>query len=506
VEIKATGLKSSTFLLPELVPGDKKEVARSDEFIKSEPGAEKAASMKNVIASIASTVLNGPNVKKNGGMASLQTMLDVSRLQLKARGTSYNPDNRTIHTNLQGNKGSFLAAFSEDGALKWCTPAKPTQSDIVFDRQGNMAYRNADEVVFCDNQGQEKWSFSTENQFFKPLACSNPAIGPDGTVYFAKEIHRTEYCRRYNEPDMQVVAVKDGKEKWKYGFRGNQNSRRDLIMTGNGIILVNNKIYKKGFFSEKNLNCLMGLSPDGQEAFCTRAGTSEIEDKVSFFEEYRPNFTEGPGGSIYFVHNQNSLSVFTPTGKKMETVKLTPPPLNNGEPMRMMIAGRPVLDKAGNIYLRGKGRYRDGSTIIYCLDRGLNMKWRSKLGPHGQQPWVDESKGIVFVGVEGNKSIALDKHTGNLVGALEADNEQCGEIAIGRDASILVNTSSGTFHIDGKHARKALAQQALAEEQRQAAEGPDGPAIEETDDFVVIDGVKLDKKKYQLLSGASLAV
>jgi outer membrane protein assembly factor BamB len=120
----------------------------------------------------------------------------------------------------------------------------------------------------------------------------------------------------------------------------------------------------------------------------------------------------------------------------------------------MMIAGRPVVDSAGNIYVRGELLgFRGAKTQLFCLDPELRLKWHRQLPPGGSEPRIDEGKCLVYVGCEGGKFVGLDKSTGKVLEERTVAQVSRGDIQLGDH--VMIRTGAGTFLLDAVKTKAA---------------------------------------------------
>ena len=482
--------------------GNNSPILPEDSFSKSPPADTPLQVMKNITQTVGGSkkASAGKTVKtppaKGNVIKGLTRLQDLDDLGMSASKSTYDPKTKTIYTclsNIHGEKKYHIAAFGEDGSLKWSAPGKEAMSDITFDDKGNLAYRTREEIVFHDSSGNEKWSFEVGWKNQREIGLPAPIIAPDETVYFCMQIPDVKYSDVFNPSDdnnMRIIAMKDGEEKWHYDSRGGVRSHREMFLTGDGKILINEERLEKSFFSRDNYNDhkILALNPDGKKAFT-------ISQKPREYSEL-PNYAQGNDGTLYTSHGRNILSAYSPKGKEKWSVSLKMPRDKYLEDTQdqMFIKYPPVIDDEGNIFVMGESRDSQSENYLFCLDKDHKQKWRKEFSPAMQKPRIDQY-GRLQVGSGKEELFILDRKTGNELIHLETKSKILSDMNRGDNGISLMVTNQGTFLLNKPGDLEDMTAQILDPNYKPGSNDGEKKTIDIEKNYVVIGGVKVEKKK-----------
>ena len=468
-----------------------------DSFCKSKSADTQFKSMKSITQTVGGSnqaVTGKTQTVKKNVVEGLTRLQDLDTLNISASKSTYDPKTKTIYTCLQDDRGGrkhFIAAFGEDGSLKWSAPGKKAMSDIVFDDKGNLAYRTREEIVFHDNKGNEKWNFEVGWDNQRNIGLSSPLIAPDETVYFCMQIPGVKYSDVLNPSDnnnIKIMAVKDGEEKWHYDSRGGPRSSREMFLTKNGKILVNEERLEKSFFSRETYDDykILALNPDGKKAFT-------INQKPREYSEL-PNYAQGDDGTLYINHGRNVLSAYSPKGKEKWSVSLKMPLgyYSKDTQDQMFIKYPPVIDDEGNIFVIGESRDSQSENYLFCLDKDHKQKWRKEFSPAMQKPRLDEL-GRLQVGCGKEELFILDRKSGDELVHLKTKTRLLSDMTLGENGINMMVTNQGSFLLNKPGDLDDLTAQVLDPSYKPGS-NEEKKTIDVEKNYVVIGGVKVEKK------------
>lgn len=389
----------------------------------------------------------------------------------------------TVYTGVGYIDKWYLTALNSDGTVKWAFTEERGQSDPVLDKEGNIYFRTDKNLYSLDPDGNVNWKFPDGGSWND----SPPVIGPDGTVYIvAAQDHIS-----FKDENQALVAIKDGKELWRYKSHGDYTGDPQPLVGKDGTIYFGaDKDVKKGIIFKKTEEkpFLIALNPDGSEKF---------KADVKYWPSYvSTQLTEGPDGTIYACHGDKELTAFNPdTGKEKWHFHL-----DNRVKMDRAIARLnqvPGFDEEGNLYLASDitSNYPEGYLIkmnsngekIWEKSMGTGFSTRPHIGPDGRI-WVGTGRG----------DLASYSKDGDFKGTYRVGHMFSNNFAFGDEGEIFLNTEKRiiAFQPDMSKIHKGEMEEAkeklINKEEKTEAE-PEEPGIKVEKDFVEIGGVKIRK-------------
>ncbi len=385
----------------------------------------------------------------------------------------------TIYTGVGYLEKWYLTAMNSNGTVKWSFTEEKGASDPVLDKEGNIYFRTNKNLYSFDPDGNIKWKFPNDGSWND----SPPALGPDGTVY----ILTAQDHISFQDENQALVAIKDGKELWRYKAHGDHTGDPQPLVGKDGTIYFGaNKDVKKGFiFREKEEKpFLIALNPDGSEKF--RA-------KVKYWPSYvSTQLTEGPDGTIYACHGDKELTAFDPqTGKEKWNFHLD-------DRVKMDYSGSiarlnqvPTFDEEGNLYIASDitSSYPDGHLIK--LDSQGKEQWeKSFKGGFSTKPHLGPD-GSIWLGT-GRGELTSYSKDGELKGKYHVGHMSSNNFAFGNDGEIFLNTEKRIIAFQPDMEKIPSNAEQLIENSAEKSESePEEPGIKVGKNFVEIGGVKL---------------
>ena len=384
-----------------------------------------------------------------------------------------------IYTGVGHLEKWYLTAMNPDGTVKWSFKDERGQSAPVLDNKGNIYFRTDKNLYSFDPDGNVNWKFPNQSSWND----SPPAVGPDGTVYIVTSQDHISY----DEENQALVAVKDGKELWRYKAHGDYTGDPQPIIGKDGTIFFGaSKDVKKGiiFKSKEEKPFLIALNPDGTEKF--RA------DVKSWPSYVNTQLTEGPDGTVYACHGDKNLTAFDPaTGKEKWTFHLEDKVQVNHSGSHARLNQVPEFDEEGNIYIASDitSSYPEGYLIK--LDKSGKEQWTQRIGGgFSTKPHIGKD-GTIWVGT-GRGSLMSYSKQGKRKGSYKVGEMYSNNFSFGDDGEIYLNTQKRilAFQPDmdkiPSDAEKEISQ---VEPEQESEES--GIKIEKN--FVEIGGIKLPR-------------
>ncbi len=260
---------------------------------------------------------------------------------------------------IQFKHSHALTCFNTDGSIRWQFEGPDCMGGPVCDDKGNIYITSESNIRSFDKDGNINWHMGLRDLF---SSKAQPVVSPEGTVFAVNKDDRKK------NPEIQIVAVKNGKPKWTYPtdyWNGKNNS---MLSGKDGSLYVAGTVTtrEKGFFAgpPKTGHYFIGLNPDGTEKF-------KIPVK-NWGESHKGCIAQGPDGDIYTVQEGGKLVGYSPNGKERFGIYLMGHKKNSAFPLTTEFP--PVIDKEGNVYIAAKGF---GTNSLICLDKDGNEKWRT---------------------------------------------------------------------------------------------------------------------------------
>jgi len=293
--------------------------------------------------------------------------------------------------------GDSLFAIAPDGHRLWGFPG-PVTSTPAVGSDGSIYFASRSErgdnfVVAVDAHGEERWRFLVSD-----YVCSSPAVNSNGRVYFGSE-------------DTRVYALtRTGNLAWSFGTGG-------LVQTSPSVA-ADGTVYI-GSESGK----LYALHSDGSLKWSYQTGdwigsSAAIDDN----------------GNIYFGSDDGNVYALDPDGKLLWSYATG-----------CMIASSPAVGPSGSILVGSNNGY------LYALDKFGSLKWRCPLGNYIWSAPAIGADGTVYVGsfdfnlyaVDSSGTVAWTFATGHLVFSSPVLTEDGRLLFIGEDGFLYCLLASG---------------------------------------------------------------
>lgn len=433
----------------------------------------------------------------------LKQIGDLEQLKMTAHNSAVHHKSGDIITSLEhihNREEKFLARFDKIGRIKWCVKAPKARSVIATDEKGNLAYRHENGITMFDPDGNQKWDYKVDRNDHYELKINPVAIGPDESVHFFMQIPGVKYSNGHNpkdEDNIRLFKVKDGKEQWHFDTRAEYLRPKQVFVAKDGAVIINDERKKfKLFGGNETQYRIVGLDPDGKKKFTIKTEPRDYDDE--------PNFTQHPDGTMYAcIPDESSslhtrLTAFDTNGKEKWTIFL-PRPKSFWHEDGMFIKHRPVFDKNGNTYIVAQSKGSQSDNCLICLRKSNNVKldnafelaWRFESGPGLGAPRLDDKTGNLYVG-DGRSEIHVFKpDTGEKVRSIRIDKSYGLSDATGvKDGACIFSTNDGSFLMYNRDEGLAAAIDSLKDGGKTNGQKP---AVVEEKEYVIIDGVKLEK-------------
>ncbi len=351
--------------------------------------------------------------------------------------------------------GKVYALDTKTGAKKWDYETKDRVFTTVKPGNLGMLYilgtgddrklHAVDEVT-----GDKIWEFDPG---------SHPGMGveqgPDGTVYMGSGV-----MKGHGFEGGKVFAVdgENGKKLWEYD-------------TDNWIVAApklgpDGTLYATG---DNNDNRVYALdSKTGKEKWKFKAGGWITSTPVI-----------GPKNEIIFgCWDKKVYSLDGNTGKKLWEM-----------PTGGDVRGNPLLGSDGTVYVGS----RDGN--VYALDsRDGAVKWKRKAGTEVVSSPVMDKKGNIYVGDVSGKVVAFDSRNGHKKWEFQTHGKIIGSPAVSDDGIVFVGSADKTIYaLDTNKLEKIIS--GMDTDDNEKPENKPPLVIDVQNDFVVIGGVKVPRKK-----------
>ncbi len=280
-----------------------------------------------------------------------------------------------------GSQDLYLYALNSDSTLKWRCQISTVPSSPVIDQTGTI-YLTAEGIVAIGSDGVKKWNFQTGYG-----ETTLPAIGSDGTIYFASS-NDTLYALN---PDSTI--------KWSYGTGGYLSSPS---VGSDGVI-----------YFGSNDNYLYAINPSGTLKWRYNAGGLVSSSPAI-----------GSDGTIYFGSADNYLYALDPSGT-----------LKWGFKTGSLIVSSPVIGLDGTVYVTSADFY------LYAITSTGTLKWRYGVKAQYGSPALS-SDGCVYVGATDYYLYAIKASDGTLEWKYQTGGEISGSSpTIGSDGTIYIGSN-----------------------------------------------------------------
>jgi len=398
--------------------------------------------------------------------------------------TVYDKKNGAIYTGIGSLDKWYMTALNTDGTVKWTYPDEPAKSPPVQGKDGTIYFRTHDNLVAMSPGGKVLWKHKTDSHW----TDSSPALGPDGSAYI---VTGSGTYASHREENQSLVAIKNGKEQWRFNFEGDYTGDPQPLVGKDGTIYLGaEKKVRKGFIfgEKKDTPFLFAIKPDGTEKFRT---------KVKYWPSYiTTQLTEGPDGTIFACHGDKELTAFNPdNGKVRWSYHLEDKVKVDHSGARARLNQVPEFDEDGNVYLASdiSSCYPEGYLIK--LDKFGNEKWSKSIkGGYSTKPHFGPD-GNLWAGTGRGNLLSYDK-SGDFKGSYRVGEMYGNNFSFGDDGEIFLNTTKRiiAFQPDmDKIPTETEKAMAGIDKTSESEEITEEPGIKVEDEFVTIGGVKLRK-------------
>ena len=366
--------------------------------------------------------------------------------------TTLGPDG-TLYSG--SDDGKVYALDSKTGKKKWEYKTEDRVFTTVKNGPFGMVYvlgtGNDSKLHAIDEvTGDKIWEFDPK---------SHPGMameqGPDGTVYMG-----TGVLVGHGFEGGKVFAVdgETGKKKWEYD-------------TDNWIVAApklgpDGTLYATG---DNNDNQVYALdSKTGKEKWKFKAGGWITSTPVI-----------GADNQVIFgCWDKKVYSLDGKTGKKLWEL-----------PTGGDVRGNPLIAPDGTVYVGS----RDGN--VYALNsKDGRLKWKRKAGKEVVSSPVMDKKGNIYVGDISGKVVSFDGKTGYKKWEFQTNGKVMGSPSISDDGIVYIGSADKTIYaLDTNKLDKIISGMDTDESDKSGNKPP--LVIDVQDDFVVIGGVKVPRKK-----------
>ncbi len=436
----------------------------------------------------------------------------------------FSPRDKCYYTGMIGDKDvdkkegkKYLTAFNEDGSIRWKYDKESITANPALDDKGNVYLRAQDSLIALDKDGNELWSCKAQGSSGNSLVreelhqrwYSNieyedytPQILPDGTVCIMATNDGSSF------KNAGVTAIKDGKVLWQSEalHSGDKGPR---MMVKNGKVYVS-KIEsferKKGFFRKETVqrDIIACLNADGSEKFRI-SPTEAYQDSWSCPSEAR-KFNVADDGSLYVMRDNKTFVHYSPDGEKLWEYESNPT-----KPGNTWMQNVPVQTSEGNIVLSSIQRRSSDlnwKTNVIELDSNGKELWTRELDYQiASEPKIASNGDMFFHFCQNDKKteeivqLNKDGHVINKISVQKGheDIDAIMSFSLTSDGKLMVET----LHSDGygtwNHKREVSVLSTNSESEITSSSAGDTAGetgvIEKTDDFVIINGVKVPRNR-----------
>ena len=479
-----------------------------DKLVKSvsaDPDIAKMEQLSRRTRDATDVILNADSKKE---ALRLYELWEVGQSGSPNSNTLYDPKTNTAYTAMGGIGNAYLTAIDKEGNVKWTFGEEVVSrfNSPVMDGKGNLYFRSEWKVYSVDKDGKKKWDFPVQRHAGTSEAPIK--VGKDGTVYATT----TSLSGK-----LTLMAIKEEngkpKVKWTYETHNNVHNKNPLEVVEDGTVYVcgiekdaKTEVSRDFPFIEvKDYDQakVIALNPDtGGEMF--KVDVAKRMAGKSFL-------TEGPEGRVYIAHgienkeswkrdDHNRITAFSKTwnGWKKWDYDLPIKPGQSGGFDQIYLDQAPCVDDEGNIYVASNamGSYPDGHLV--CLDTSGEEKWKITINNDRftTKPQVGPD-GNIYVGSKNGDLHIYDKK-GKFKNKIHVGEMNSNNFSFGTDGEVILNTRFRTVAIQPdikKIPKKAWEKLKELDKNREQKTPEEMLRIEKEEDFVVIGGVKLPKRK-----------
>ncbi|MCE7873209.1 hypothetical protein DYH09_22930 [bacterium CPR1] len=387
----------------------------------------------------------------------------------------FDPQRKILYAGVGNLDKSFLVALNADGEVLWSVNDEPVKGAAALGPGGEVVVRTQDSLRCYSPEGSQLWLRSLG---YDSWADVQPAVAADGTTYF---LTRTDHYG-VTEPNMKLVAIKDGAERWSREMEGDYTGNPQILLGRDGTVWVSGgKLReKKGWFSEAREQAyLLGYTPEG--------GLKHKLPVSSWPSYVHTSLGEGADGTVYACHGETSLTAFGPDGAERWTYRLKGrlAPFQSSSPR---LRQGPLVDTDANVYLTTgtTSAYPEGYVIK--LDPGGKEVWRVNVqGGLASRPELGKD-GLLYVASDCGELLQLTTE-GKLLGQTRIGGTSWNNLSQGPNGEIYANTDKKilAFQPDLEKVRESLPRVTGIES--------GGRAIAEDTQTLVVGGVRLRKAR-----------
>lgn len=436
----------------------------------------------------------------------------------------FSPKDKCYYTGMIGDKDvdknegkKYLTAFNEDGSVKWKFDKESITADPALDDKGNVYLRTQDSLIALDKDGKEQWNCKAQGSSSNSLVREelhqrwysnieyedhSPQVLPDGTVCIMATNDGSSF------KNAGVMAIKDGKMLWQSeALHSGDKGPRMMVKNGKVYISkIDSFERKKGFFKKETVqrDIIACLNQDGSEKFRLSL-TEPYEDSWSCPSEAR-KFNVADDGSLNIIKDNNTFVHYSPDGEKLWEYESKPI-----KPGNRWLQNVPAQTSQGNIVLSSIQRRSSDlnwKTNVIELDSNGKELWTRELDCQiASEPKIASNGDLFFRFCENDKKtegiVQLNKD-GVVINKLSVqkgheDIDAIMSFSLTPDDKLTVET----LHSDGygtwNHKREVSVLSTNSELELASSSTGDSTGetgvIEKTDDFVIINGVKVPRNR-----------
>lgn len=364
-------------------------------------------------------------------------------------------DNGALY--VTNRSGKALALDVKTGAKKWELDTKERMGTDPLAGGNGLVYICEESESSCihaldENTGKEAWSFSLHG-----VPGRSMSKDPDGTIYAGSSIF-TKVNKIGGVCTGGLVFALEGdtgRKKWE--FRAT-----DMVVsapTPGPDNLLSFGTYDNRFF-----------------VLDKKTGKKKWETKADGFISSSPAY--GKNGHVYFGDWTGKLySYDVKTGKKKWEFKA-----------KADFRSNPVVDKDGTVIAGSL------DNNVYALDSATGkVKWKAKTKGQVFASPVLDNRGNVFVGSNDGVLYAFDAKSGMKKWEFKTKDKVFRAPTVGPDGNIYVGSEDNKIYALNPEKLERLIEDVDKKSDRPKNDGPH--SVEVTDDFVIIDGVKLPRRQ-----------
>jgi outer membrane protein assembly factor BamB len=372
-------------------------------------------------------------------------------------------------------KGDAQVKWTKDISVSGSPLIVPGGNLFVSERYPEKSLHAYDPVT-----GMEIWK-----QKYADEGPQAPALGSDGNLLIAG-----------NDGKLHVGDPSTGKDVWSLpvgglssGVTAYDDGRASFSADGKLVCIdlksrkvISSTPLSHGFESPPVVGkdgTVYGGGHDGH-VYALEPGTGNEKWKYKTGEMIRNSPTVGPDGTVYVASIDKTLHAIDPatgTGKWKF-------------PTNHWIIESPSIGLDGTVYVGNSDNF------VYAIDPSTGeKKWEFYVGAEVRVTPTPADDGILYVVTDRNLVIGLDQATGAKAFQYHADSYiHCQPACDGR-GSFFFGCNNGKLYAMNVQAVTDRIQMEEEAKNPTVAASADAPKVEQAEEFIIVDGVKLDKKK-----------